>query len=168
MQGLISEISDDILSKPLETSLMMIPCFLYFVQNNLLLLAVANLDPPVYYVVSQVITMFIVCYYPDAYANVTVCYYPDAYANLFHNHPISVPVTYLVLLGLLEREKRTVYSNWISRSQLKILPTALFSILILNKTICSRKWIALLILIGGTVTSQGNLDSIGTINALGK
>lgn len=31
----------------------MVPCLLYFVQNNLLLLAVANLDPPVYYVVSQ-------------------------------------------------------------------------------------------------------------------
>ena len=56
-QGMVSEISDDILSKPSETTMMMIPCFLYFVQNNLLLLAVANLDPPVYYVVSQVTTV---------------------------------------------------------------------------------------------------------------
>ena len=33
--------------------MMMVPCFLYFVQNNLLLVAVASLDPLVYYVVSQ-------------------------------------------------------------------------------------------------------------------
>jgi hypothetical protein len=53
IHGLIAEISEDILSKPAETAMMMVPCFLYFVQNNLLL-AVASLDPPVYYVVSQV------------------------------------------------------------------------------------------------------------------
>jgi hypothetical protein len=54
IHGLIAEISEDILSKPAETAMMMVPCFLYFVQINLLLVAVASLDPPVYYVVSQV------------------------------------------------------------------------------------------------------------------
>lgn len=33
---------------------MLVPCCLYSIQNNLLLLAVANLDPPVYYLISQV------------------------------------------------------------------------------------------------------------------
>lgn len=51
--GLAWELHRDILSKPRETGGLMLPCLLYFVQNNLLLLAVANLDPPVYYVVSQ-------------------------------------------------------------------------------------------------------------------
>mmetsp|Transcript_23236 Transcript_23236/g.37321 ORF Transcript_23236/g.37321 Transcript_23236/m.37321 type:complete len:359 (-) Transcript_23236:386-1462(-) len=96
--GLYSEISTDILSKRTETAMMMVPCFLYFVQNNLLLLAVANLDPPVYYVVSQ----------------------------------------------------------------LKILATALFSILILKKQISMPKWIALLILIFGTVLSQSDFQVSGT------
>ena len=54
LNGLMTEISEDILSRPAETAMMMVPCFLYFVQNNLLLVAVASLDPPVYYVVSQV------------------------------------------------------------------------------------------------------------------
>lgn len=73
---------------------MMVPCFLYFVQNNLLLAAVANLDPPVYYVVSQ----------------------------------------------------------------LKILATAIFSVLILKKAISVRKWFALAILVFGTAVSQSNFD----------
>ena len=54
LNGLMTEISEDILSRPAETAMMMVPCFLYFLQNNLLLVAVASLDPPVYYVVSQV------------------------------------------------------------------------------------------------------------------
>jgi len=54
IHGLMTEISEDILSRQGETAMMMVPCFLYFVQNNLLLVAVASLDPPVYYVVSQV------------------------------------------------------------------------------------------------------------------
>ena len=53
MQGLIAEISEDNLANPAETAMMMVPCFLYSIQNNLLLLAVSSLDPPVYYVVSQ-------------------------------------------------------------------------------------------------------------------
>ena len=90
MQGFVAEISEDILAKPAETAMMMVPCFLYFIQNNLLLLAVSSLDPPVYYVVSQ----------------------------------------------------------------LKILSTAVFSIIILRKTISGRKWIALVILLSGTALSQ--------------
>ena len=54
IHGLMTEMSEDIISRPAETAMMMVPCFLYFVQNNLLLVAVASLDPPVYYVVSQV------------------------------------------------------------------------------------------------------------------
>ena len=54
LNGLMTEIPENILSRPAETAMMMVPCFLYFVQNNLLLVAVASLDPPVYYVVSQV------------------------------------------------------------------------------------------------------------------
>ena len=90
VQGFVAEISEDILAKPAETAMMMVPCFLYFIQNNLLLLAVSSLDPPVYYVVSQ----------------------------------------------------------------LKILSTAVFSIIILRKTISGRKWIALVILLSGTALSQ--------------
>ena len=54
LNGLMTEISEDILSRPAETAMMMVPCFLYFVQNNATLVAVANLDPPVFYVVAQV------------------------------------------------------------------------------------------------------------------
>ena len=54
IRGLILELYDGIISKQAETAWMMVPCCLYFVQNNLLLLAVAKLNPPVYYVVSQV------------------------------------------------------------------------------------------------------------------
>ncbi len=57
LRGLMTEISGEIISRPAETAMMMVPCFLYFVQNNLLLIAVASLDPPVYYVVSQVKNM---------------------------------------------------------------------------------------------------------------
>ena len=53
LNGLMTEIPENILSRPAETATMMVPCFLYFLQNNLLLLAVASLGPPVYYVVSQ-------------------------------------------------------------------------------------------------------------------
>lgn len=42
--------------------------------------------------------------------------------------------------------------------QLKMLPTAIFSVLILDKAISFRKWIALLVLIFGTALSQSNLD----------
>ena len=54
ISGLILELYDGIISKQAETAWMMVPCCLYFIQNNLLLWAVAKLDPPVYYVVSQV------------------------------------------------------------------------------------------------------------------
>ena len=54
IRGLVLELYDGIISKQAETAWMMVPCCLYFVQNNLLLLAVAKLNPPVYYVVSQV------------------------------------------------------------------------------------------------------------------
>lgn len=63
IRGLLAEISVDILSKKLETAKMMVPCFLYFIQNNLLLVAVANLEPPVYYVVSQVTDDYMMTYF---------------------------------------------------------------------------------------------------------
>jgi hypothetical protein len=34
VQGLATVISEDVLSKPAETAMMMVPCFLYFIQNN--------------------------------------------------------------------------------------------------------------------------------------
>ncbi len=61
IHGLMTEISEEILSRPAETAMMMVPCFLYFVQNNLLLMAVASLNPPVYYVVSQVKNKLVSC-----------------------------------------------------------------------------------------------------------
>ena len=45
--GLAGELHRDVLSEPRETGELMLPCLLYFLQNNLLLLAVANLEPPV-------------------------------------------------------------------------------------------------------------------------
>eukprot|EP00802_Teleaulax_amphioxeia_P014059 Tamp_14118.p1 GENE.Tamp_14118~~Tamp_14118.p1 ORF type:complete len:375 (+),score=44.73 Tamp_14118:164-1288(+) len=103
IRGLILELYDGIISKQAETAWMMVPCCLYFVQNNLLLLAVAKLNPPVYYVVSQ----------------------------------------------------------------LKILATALFSVLLLDKTISTRKWIALFLLVCGTALSQSNFDFDGDVSLHG-
>jgi UDP-sugar transporter A1/2/3 len=103
--GLFQELHRDVVSQPRETGGLMVPCILYFVQNNLLLLSVANLDPPVYYVLSQ----------------------------------------------------------------LKILATALFSILILGSVISARKWLALILLVAGVCMSQSNanLSQASRVNLIG-
>lgn len=43
--GLVQELDEQIYRKPRETGLLLIPSFLYLVQNNLLFIAVANTLP---------------------------------------------------------------------------------------------------------------------------
>ena len=85
MTGLINQLNVDIVQKPGETLKLLIPSGLYTLQNNLLFIALSNLDAATY------------------------------------------QVTY----------------------QLKILTTALFSVLMLGKKLDSIKWISLVILMLG-------------------
>lgn len=51
--------------------------------------------------------------------------------------------------------------------QLKILATALFSALLLDKTIFTRKWVALVLLVVGTSISQLDSGLGGNVSLLG-
>uniref|UniRef100_A0A7S0QMN3 Uncharacterized protein n=1 Tax=Cryptomonas curvata TaxID=233186 RepID=A0A7S0QMN3_9CRYP len=55
--GLFSELKAEIVDKPLETAKLLVPSLLYVVQNNLLFVAVSNLDPGAYQVTSQLKTL---------------------------------------------------------------------------------------------------------------
>ena len=90
MAGLINQLNVDIVQKPGETLKLLIPSGLYTLQNNLLFIALSNLDAATY------------------------------------------QVTY----------------------QLKILTTALFSVLMLSKKLDSIKWISLVILMFGVSLVQ--------------
>ena len=90
MTGLINQLNVDIIQKPGETLKLLIPSGLYTLQNNLLFIALSNLDAATY------------------------------------------QVTY----------------------QLKILTTALFSVLMLGKKLDSIKWISLVILMLGVSLVQ--------------
>ena len=90
MAGLINQLNVDIVQKPGETLKLLIPAGLYTLQNNLLFIALSNLDAATY------------------------------------------QVTY----------------------QLKILTTALFSVLMLSKKLDSIKWISLVILMFGVSLVQ--------------
>lgn len=88
--GLVRQLNEDIVQKPLETLKLLIPAGLYTLQNNLLFVALSNLDAATY------------------------------------------QVTY----------------------QLKILTTALFSVLMLGRQLNSTKWISLIILMAGVSLVQ--------------
>ena len=88
--GLVNQLNVDIFEKPLETLKLLIPAGLYTLQNNLLFVALSNLDAATY------------------------------------------QVTY----------------------QLKILTTALFSVLMLGRKLDSFKWVSLLILMAGVSLVQ--------------
>jgi UDP-sugar transporter A1/2/3 len=90
LTGLINQLNVDIIQKPGETLKLLIPSGLYTLQNNLLFIALSNLDAATY------------------------------------------QVTY----------------------QLKILTTALFSVLMLGKKLDSIKWISLVILMLGVSLVQ--------------
>jgi solute carrier family 35 (UDP-sugar transporter), member A1/2/3 len=90
LAGLINQLNTDIIQKPTETLKLLIPSALYTLQNNLLFIALSNLDAATY------------------------------------------QVTY----------------------QLKILTTALFSVLMLGKKLDSFKWISLVILMFGVSLVQ--------------
>eukprot|EP00277_Geminigera_cryophila_P044038 CAMPEP_0173080598 /NCGR_PEP_ID=MMETSP1102-20130122/16399_1 /TAXON_ID=49646 /ORGANISM="Geminigera sp., Strain Caron Lab Isolate" /LENGTH=291 /DNA_ID=CAMNT_0013954271 /DNA_START=115 /DNA_END=987 /DNA_ORIENTATION=- len=51
--GIIAELKEEVFAKPNESLLMLVPAFLYLAQNNLLFVAVANLEAVIYQVVSQ-------------------------------------------------------------------------------------------------------------------
>jgi UDP-sugar transporter A1/2/3 len=55
--GLYSELKTEIVDKPLESAKLLVPSLLYVVQNNLLFVAVSNLDPGTYQVTSQLKTL---------------------------------------------------------------------------------------------------------------
>ena len=55
--GLFCELKAEIVDKPLETAKLLVPSLLYVVQNNLLFVAVSNLDPGAYQVTSQLKTL---------------------------------------------------------------------------------------------------------------
>lgn len=88
--GLINQLNTDIIQKPIETLKLLIPAGLYTLQNNLLFVALSNLDAATY------------------------------------------QVTY----------------------QLKILTTAIFSVLMLSRKLDSFKWTSLIILMAGVSLVQ--------------
>ncbi len=55
--GLFRELKAEIVDKPMESAKLLVPSLLYVVQNNLLFLAVSNLDPGAYQVTSQLKTL---------------------------------------------------------------------------------------------------------------
>ena len=55
--GLLKELKAEIVDKPLETAKLLLPSVLYVAQNNLLFIAVSNLDPGTYQVLSQLKTL---------------------------------------------------------------------------------------------------------------
>lgn len=100
--GLFKELHEEIILKPKETALLLIPSFLYLVQNNLLFLAVAHLEPAVYQVLAQ----------------------------------------------------------------LKILTTAFFSILLLQRKLSIIQWISLFLLTGGCIVVQLGASSSSSTKAV--
>ena len=55
--GLCNELKSEILDKPVESAKLLIPSVLYVAQNNLLFIAISNLDPGTYQVISQLKTL---------------------------------------------------------------------------------------------------------------
>lgn len=55
--GLYNELKSEIIDKPVESAKLLIPSILYVAQNNLLFIAVSNLDPGTYQVTSQLKTL---------------------------------------------------------------------------------------------------------------
>ena len=57
ISGLSNELKTEIVDKPMESLKLLIPSLLYVVQNNLLFVAVSNLDPGTYQITSQLKTL---------------------------------------------------------------------------------------------------------------
>lgn len=98
--GLINQLNTDIIQKPIETLKLLIPAGLYTLQNNLLFVALSNLDAATY------------------------------------------QVTY----------------------QLKILTTAIFSVLMLSRKLDSFKWTSLIILMAGVSLVQWPKSDEGKVS----
>lgn len=97
VKALVDVMKEEILNKPMETMMLAIPSGIYTLQNNLLYVALSNLDAATY------------------------------------------QVTY----------------------QLKILTTALFSVLLLGKKLNTNQWLSLLVLMAGIALVQWPADSPG-------
>jgi solute carrier family 35 (UDP-sugar transporter), member A1/2/3 len=54
---LCDELKAEIIDKPIDSVKLLVPSLLYVVQNNLLFVAVSNLDPGTYQVTSQLKTL---------------------------------------------------------------------------------------------------------------
>jgi len=99
---------DDILRRPRESAKLLLPSSLYVVQNNLLYVALTNLDAGTYQV-------------------------PLFYASFKYNTFVSpYQVTY----------------------ELKIMTTAFFSVLMLQRRLTCNQWISLLLLTFGVSLVQ--------------
>ncbi len=57
LAGLYDELKAEIIDKPIDSVKLLVPSLLYVVQNNLLFVAVSNLDPGTYQVTSQLKTL---------------------------------------------------------------------------------------------------------------
>lgn len=56
-EGLFNELRVEIIDKPVDSAKLLLPSLLYVAQNNLLFIAVTNLDPGTYQVTSQLKTL---------------------------------------------------------------------------------------------------------------
>jgi UDP-galactose transporter len=120
---------------------LVVPAFLYSIQNNLLYLALSNLDTATYNITYQV---RVVC----MCVNVLVC-------RVLHM-VCSYDCLYVCVFSCLCECHNLMYMYFchLTHTQLKTLTTAMFSRVMLKKRISKIKWLALLLLVAGVSMVQ--------------